>query len=159
MKRNLSDLTIFFGLVFLTITIALFSFNTTSIDIQFHDTYVVVDRLSLAVMTFGPLICIVFLPLAALRKFKSLGTNIALIIGLVIVAVICYRAVELQTSYFRQIGALHDDQLPDRSQYLNRIRQNLNWSRGILAAIVLPTTILIFRTVKIWKETHSGPQL
>ena len=159
MKRSLSDLTIFFCLLFLTVFIARFSFNATSIDIQLHDTYFVVDRFSLAVMTFGPLICMVFLPLAALRKFKSFGTNVALIAGLVIVAVICYRAVELQSSYSHQIEALRDEQLPDRSQHLNSIRQTLNWSRGILAAIVLPTTILIYRTVKIWKETHTGPQL
>lgn len=110
-------------------------------------------------ITFGPLICLVFLPFAAFRKFKSFGTNVALIVGLVIVAVICYRAIELQSSYSHQIETLRDDQLPNRSQHLNSIRQSLNLSRGILAAIILPTAMLIYRTVKIWKEAHSRPQL
>ena len=158
MNRSLGDLIIFFALVLLTLAMFLFSANETT-ELQFHDTHFVVDRLSLAVMTLGPLLCLVFLPIAAIRNFKSLGTNIALIIGLMIVATICYRAIELQSSYSQQMQVLSDEQLPDRSQHLNNIQVGLNWTRGILAAIVLPTTILIYRTVKIWKETHSSPQL
>ena len=158
MKRNLIDLTIFCSLVFLTVALALLSDSDTT-ELQFHDTYFVVDRLSLAVLALGPLLVVLFLPLAVTRKFQSIGTNIALIIGLVIIAVICYRAIDLQSSYLQQAEALRDEQLPDRARYLNNIKGLLNWSRAIFAGIVLPATVLIYRTVKIWKETNARPQL
>ena len=159
MKRNVSDLTIFLCIVFLTIAISLFSVNETTIDIQFHDTYFAVDRLTLAIITLGPLLFIVFLPLAAARKFKSTGTNAALIIGLVLIAVICYSAIELQSNYSRQIEALREEQLPDRSQHLNNIRQGVNLARAFMAVVVLPTVILIYRTARIWKQAHANPHL
>jgi hypothetical protein len=101
----------------------------------------------------------VFLPLAAIRKFKSVGTNIALIVGLLLIAVVCYLVVELQSNYYNEVAATIDVQDSDRSQNLTRIKQGLNVGRGILAAFALTTMILIYRTVKIWKESHSRPQL
>jgi len=96
MNRNSIDLIIFLTLVMLTAAILMFTVNQTSIDIQLHDTYFVLDRMTLAVLILGPMTILIFLPLAAMRKFKSMGTNIALIFGLMLVAVICYSVAELQ---------------------------------------------------------------
>ena len=158
MNRNSIDLIIFFSLVLLTASILMFAVSQTSIEIQLHDTYFILDRMTLAVLILGPMTILVFLPLAAVRKFKSIGTNIALIFGLMLVAVICYSVAELQSSYVSQINSLDEVGLRNQGGYNNATRA-ITTTRGILALIGLSALVLIFRTVKIWKETHSRTSL
>ena len=133
MNRNSIDLTIFLSLVVLTVTIALMAGDQTTIDIQLYDTYFVLDKLAFAILMLGPITTFIFLPLAAMRKFKSIGTNIALIFGLMLAAVICYNVSEL--SYIDQ--------------------ETVYGSQGMFAIVGLAAIILIHRTVKIWKERYS----
>jgi hypothetical protein len=158
MNRNSIDLVIFLSLVLLTAAIVIFSISQTSIDIQLHDTYFVLDRMTLAVLILGPMTILVFLPLAAVRKFKSIGTNIALIFGLMLVAVICYSVAELQSSYISQLNSVDEVGPGDKAGYHNATR-TINTIRGILAVIGLSALVLIYRTVKIRKEAHSRPSL
>ena len=158
MNRNSIDLIIFLSLVLLTAAILMFAVSQTSIDIQLHDTYLVLDRMTLAVLILGPMTILVFLPLAAVRKFKSIGTNIALIFGLMLVAVICYSVAELQSSNISQTNSLDEVGLRDKAGYKNATRAIVT-TRGILAVFGLSALVLIFKTVKIWKETHSRPPL
>ena len=158
MNRNSIDLIIFLSLVLLTGSILTFTVSQTSIDIQLHDTYFVLDRMTLAVLILGPMTILIFLPLAAVRKFRSIGTNTALIFGLMLVAVICYSVVDLQTSYVSQINSLDELGARDKEAY-DSATQSIMTIRGILAVIGLSSLILIYRTVKIWKETHSRPSL
>lgn len=158
MNRNSIDLIIFLSLVLLTVAVLLFAVNETSIDIQLHDTYLVLDRMTLAVLIFGPMTILIFLPLAAMRKFKSVGTNIALIFGLMLVAVVCYTVAELQSNYISQINSMDEVGVRDNGGY-NKATQSVTITRVILAVIGLSALVLIFRTVKIWKETHSRPSL
>ena len=158
MNRNSIDLIIFLTLVMLTAAILMFTVNQTSIDIQLHDTYFVLDRMTLAVLILGPMTILIFLPLAAMRKFKSMGTNIALIFGLMLVAVICYSVAELQSSYISQLNSLDEVGSGDKAGYRNATR-SINTIRGILAVIGLSALVLIYRTVRIWKEAHSRPSL
>jgi hypothetical protein len=158
MNRNSIDLTIFLSLILLTAAILLFAVNQTAIDIQLHDTYFVLDRMTLAVLILGPMTILIFLPLAAVREFKSIGTNIALIFGLMLVAVICYSVAELQSGYISQINSLDEVGPSDKAGYNNASRSIIT-IRGILAVIGLSALVLIYRTVKIWKEKHSRPSL
>jgi len=158
MNRNSIDLIIFLSLVLLTAAIVMFAVSQSSIDIQLHDTYFVLDRMTLAVLILGPLTILIFLPFAAVRKFNSFGTNIALIFGLMLVAVICYSVAELQSSYITQINSLDEVGPRDKAGYKNAT-QSITIIRIILAVIGLSALVLIYRTVKIWKETHSRPSL
>jgi hypothetical protein len=158
MNRNSIDLIIFLSLVLLTATILMSAVSETSIDIQLHDTYFVLDRMTLAVLILGPLTILIFLPLAAARHFKSIGTNIALIFGLMLVAVICYSVAELQSSYISQINSMDEVGVKDKAGYNNASRSIIT-VRGILTVIGLSGLVLIYRTVKIWKESHSWPSL
>jgi hypothetical protein len=158
MNRNSIDLIIFLTLVLLTAAILMFAVSQTSIDIQLHDTYFVLDRMTLAVLILGPMTILIFLPLAAVRKFKSIGTNIALIFGLMLVAVICNSVAELQSSYISRINSLDEVGLRDKAGYNNASRSIIT-IRGVLTVIGLSGLVLIYRTVKIWKEAHSRPSL
>jgi|SRR6187402_747625 len=158
MNRNSIDLIIFLSLVLLTAVILSFGVSQTSIDIQLHDTYFVLDRMTLAVLILGPMTILIFLPLAAVRQFKSIGTNIALIFGLMLVAVICYSVAELQSSYISQINSLDEVEPRDNAGY-NNVSRSIIAIRGILTVIGLSALVLIYRTVKIWKEAHSRPSL
>ena len=155
MNRNSIDLIIFLSLVFIALAISLFVVNQTTVEIQMHDTYFVIDRLTLTVLLVGPLTVLTFFPIAAIRKFNSVGTNVALIFGLVLIAVICYSIVELQSSYLNQINQSDGS----RQQADIIMRQLINATRGILVVIGMTALVLIYKTVKIWKETYSRPKL
>jgi hypothetical protein len=158
MNRNSIDLIIFLSLILLTAAILMFAVSQSSIDIQLHDTYFVLDRMTLAVLILGPMTILIFFPLAAVRKFKSIGTNIALIFGLMLVAVICYSVAELQSSYISQINSLDEVGPRDKAGYNNASRSIIT-IRGILTVFGLSALVLIYRTVKIWKEAQSRPSL
>jgi hypothetical protein len=67
-----------------------------TIDIQLHDAYVVVDRVSLTVLILGPLMFVIFLIRGVVNRFKSTTTNIGFIIGVILVSMIMYRLIEIQ---------------------------------------------------------------
>jgi hypothetical protein len=157
MNRNSIDLIIFLTLVLLTTAILLFTVRQTTIDIQLHDTYFVLDKFSLAVLILGPSTILIFLPRAAKRKFKSIGTNIALIFGLILVAVICYSVAELQSNFISQINSFDGGGQGDKQ--MRNATLAVNTTRGILTMVGLVTVLVIWKTVKIWKETHSQPSL
>jgi len=157
MNRNSFDLLIFLSLVLLIAAILLFGVTQSTIDIQLHDTYIVLDKLTVAVLILGPATIFIFLPLAAIRNFESVGTNIALIFGLMLVAVICYSVAELQASNVNPMNNLGEAGLKNSGS--NNAPKSVIAIRAILAVIGLSALVLIYRTVKIWKEAHSRPSL
>lgn len=155
MNRNTIDLIILLGLVLVVLAISFLAFSRPTIEIQLHDTFFVVDRFSLSILMLGPLVLLVFLPIAVVRNFRSVATNVILTIGLVLVGVICYSVIELQFNYLKQVITLDDQGLPDDEPAAERIGQRINWTRGLLVVIGLAATALIYKTVTIWKE-QSG---
>jgi hypothetical protein len=99
MKQFKTDIIIFIGLLFLALIILLLTIGQSTIDIQLHDTYFVLDKISLIILIIGPLTFVIFLARGLTTKFKAVLANIGLIIGLILVALITFYIVRLQQSF------------------------------------------------------------
>jgi hypothetical protein len=86
-----------------------------------------------------------------------MSTNLGLIIGLVLVAVLCYSAIELQTNYLLQANKVNAGALPEKQ--ISSIGWGINIARALFAVISLGAFALIYHTVKLWKSAHSGTRL
>ena len=117
--------------------ILLLTIGQSTIDIQLHDTYFVLDKISLTVLIIGPLTFLIFLTRGLTRKFKTKGTNIGLIIGLLLVAVITFYVVRLQQGYLSEIMRLDDERLPDRGQVIVHAKNRINWTWGVFGFWVM----------------------
>lgn len=157
MNRTQIDIAIFVLLLAAAVAIAHITVGATPIEIQLHDTYLMIDKFSFALLVFAPLVSIVFLPLASVRGFQSVSTNAGLIIGLVLAAVLCYSAIELQTNYLLQANKINQGALPEKQ--ISNIGWGINIARALFAVISLGTLALIFHTVKLWKAAHSSSRL
>lgn len=156
MSRNLLDLIIFVCLVVITVAICVVAIGNTAMDIQLHDTYFVMDKFSIGVLILGPLTCLLFFPLAAIRRFRSVGTNIALLFGLFLIGVICYSIVDLQSDYFRQMKVLNGGETTLEQQGLDSLSDIINWMRGIVVVVAILWIALLYKTIRVWKEGQSA---
>ena len=86
MKELKTDIIILAGLLILVWIIVAIYVGNTALDIQLHDTYFVLDNISLTILIVGPLTFLIFLARALATKFKSIGSNVGLIIGLILVS-------------------------------------------------------------------------
>lgn len=156
MKQFKTDIIISIGLLILTLAVLLLTVGQSTIDIQLHDTYFVIDRISLTVAIIGPLTFFIFLIRAFIKKFKTKGANIGLIIGLILVAVITFYVVRLQQSYLNEMMRLEDEGLPDRGQFIADAKNRINWTWGLFSFWVTGLLLIMFRTAKIWRETYRS---
>ncbi|MBT1698886.1 hypothetical protein KK083_18475 [Fulvivirgaceae bacterium PWU4] len=156
MKKFKTDIIIFSGLLILALSIVLLTAGQSTIDIQLHDTYFVIDKISLTILIVGPLTLLIFLARALTRKFKTIGTNVGLAIGLILVALITYSVIQLQQSYMTSIMTLDNEGLPDRGQFMADSKRRITWSWALFGFWVVALTLLIIRTIKIWKEAHAS---
>jgi len=139
--------------------IFLLTIGKSTIDIQVHDSYFVLDNMSMTILIIGPFTLLVFLSRGLTRKFKTKGTNIGLIIGLLLVALITYQIVQLQESYLSEIMKLDDEGLLDIGQLAQiavDIKRKINWTWGLFGLWTLGFLLLTFRTIKIWKKGYSS---
>ena len=157
MNRTQIDVAIFLVLVAIAVAIAYSISGASSIEVQLHDIDIVIDKLSFTILILAPLASLVFLPIAAMRRFNSISTNAGLIVGLVLAAVLCYSAIELQTNYLLQANKMSEGALPEK--LISNIGWGINLARAFFAIISLCALALIYHTVKIWKAAHSNSRL
>lgn len=147
-----TDISIFLGLLTLCLAVLLFTAGQSTVDIQLHDTYFVLDKISLTVLIIGPLTFLIFLARALTKNFKTSATNIGLIIGLALVALITYQAVRLQTSYVSEMIKLDHEALPDRDNYIADAENKIKWTWALFGLWTVVLLILAVRTIRITKE-------
>ena len=157
MNKTIVDVLILLSLVVITIVLCLLVVTSSAIDIQLHDTYIVIDRFSFGFLILGPLICMVFLPIAAVRRFRSISTNVVLLVGLFLIGVLCYSITELQSGYMEQVRTFDGHETASQQRALDSLSDLINWMRGILVAVALAWTTLLYRTIRVWKE-QQGPR-
>jgi hypothetical protein len=98
MKTYKAGLIIFAVLLLLVLVVWMLTLEQSVIDIQLHDTYFVIDKVSMAVLILGPFSFLIFLARAVALRFRSIGANIELLIGLILVALITYNVIKLSLS-------------------------------------------------------------
>jgi hypothetical protein len=156
MRQFKTEIIIFVGLLGITLIALLLTAGQSTVDIQLHDTYFVIDKISMTVLIIGPLTFLIFLARALTRKFKTKGSNIGLIIGLILVAVITFHVVRLQQSYLIEMMRLDDEGLPDKGQFIVDAKNRINWTWGLLGFWAMGLLLLTLRTIKIWNEGYSS---
>jgi len=129
MKQFKNDAIIFIVLLILSFIVLSVMSGLTAIDIQLHDTYFVLDPASLFILIMGPLMFLIFLARGINRKFKTIGANIGLVIGLILVALITYYFTQLLGGYSAWV---------------------------LFAILIIGLLLLIFRTAMIWKEASNS---
>lgn len=67
------------------------------VSIQLHDTYFVIEGLTVAIFLTGPLFFVTFLVKALRQKFRPVTTNVGLVVGVVLMAIICYYIIRFNT--------------------------------------------------------------
>jgi hypothetical protein len=81
--------------------------------------------------------------------------NIALAIGLILVAVITYQAIQFQRTYLSEIMKLNNVPSPNKEEILSDIKNTLKWTWTILALWGLGLVLLIFKTLGMWKASRG----
>jgi glucose uptake protein GlcU len=155
MHRYKTDIRIIIGLLVFALIIFLVTSGQSTIDVQLHDTYFVVDNLSLAALLIGPLMFLIFLARALATRFENKLVNIALAIGLILVAVITYQAIQFQRTYLSEIMKLNNVPSPNKEEILSDIKNTLKWTWTILALWGLGLVLLIFKTLGMWKASRG----
>jgi hypothetical protein len=153
LKQYKTDLIIFLVLLSLAFVFLVATVGQSTIDIQLHDTYFVLDKISMTILVLGPLTFIIFLARGLASKFKSIGSNTGLIIGLALVTLIAYQNIALLNSELDQIKRLEDEGLPDKGQFIADIKSNINWTWGLFSLLTIGVIILTVQTIKIWKKS------
>src|SRR5687768_11670034 len=98
MNTARTDKFIFVGMLIVAFLILLSTIGQSTIDIQLYDTYFVLDRISLVISIIGPLTLLVYFARGLATKFRTRSTNIGVIIGLLLVAVITFQIIRFQES-------------------------------------------------------------
>jgi hypothetical protein len=156
MRQFKTDIIIFVGLLGIGLIALLLTAGQSTIDIQLHDTYFVIDKISMTVLIIGPLTFLIFLARALTGKFKTKGSNIGLIIGLILVASITLYVIRLEQSHLSEIMRLDDEGLPDRGQFKVDTKNRINWIWGLFGVWITGVLLVTLRTIKIWKEGYSS---
>ena len=92
MKENKTEAVIFLALISLTLVIWLLA--PGAIEIQLHDDYFIIDKISFVILLVGPITLAIFLTRRLTGRFTSVWTTVGLIVGLLMVAMIIYRVIQ-----------------------------------------------------------------
>jgi hypothetical protein len=152
MKNFKTDAFIFLSLLILTSVIWIATLGQSSVDIQLHDTYFILDKVSLLVLVIGPLTFLIFLARALTRKFKTKWTNTGLMIGLALIALITYHAINIEQSYLAEMLHLDDEGLVDKGQFVSGMKRMIGWTWVLFCFWLTGLLLLLVRTTRIWKS-------
>lgn len=152
MAQFKNDIIIFAGLLTLLSIVLLLTADQSTIDFQLHDTYFVLDKISMTVLIAGPLMFLIFLIRGLMRRFKAPGANVGLIIGLILIVFITYRVIWLQESFLKEMMGLDDEGVPDSGSFIADAKNKIRWAWGLLGLWATGLLILTYRTVKVWKS-------
>lgn len=156
MRQFKTDIIIFLGLAGIGVIALLLTAGQSTVDIQLYDTYFVIDKISMTVLIIGPLTFSTFLARALTRNFKARGSNIGLMIGLVLVAIITFYIIRLQQSHLSEIMRPDHEGTSDRGQFIADAKSRINWTWGLFGFWAMGLLLLTLRTIKIWREGYTG---
>lgn len=156
MKQFKTDIIILIGLLVFAVLLFGFTIGQSSVDIRFHDTYLVVDKKHLTMLIVGLLTFLIFLARGLTRNFKTLGTNFGLIIGLILVAITTYYIIQIQQSYLSEILKLDNAGHPDLLQMSEDVKKWINLSWVLFGLWMLGIVLLTIRSIRIWKNDQTG---
>jgi hypothetical protein len=146
MKSYKTDLIIFLFLILLALVLVLLPAQNT---IQLHDTYFVIDKLSLAILFFGPLTFLIFLIRGLATKFNSITSNAGLIIGLMLLAWLSYGVIGILNVYGNGITPSEQKGFVNTEQFYQGMQSNIRLAWGFLILFVVSILALIVRTFRI----------
>jgi hypothetical protein len=152
------DISIFLGLLALTFFVWLVVMGQSAIDIQLHDTYFVLDKTALAMLILGPLTFLIFLARALTTKFKSIGANAGLIVGLILLALITYKIIELQKSYLAEIERLDSEGIQQSGQFILDRKSKIGWTWGLFGLLTTGIILLTAQTITIRRLRRGDRQ-
>lgn len=151
MRQLKTDILIFIAILLLALIIFFSISGQASVDIQVHDTYYVIDKISLTALIIGPITFLIFLIRGIRTSFKLKGANIGLIVGLLLLMKITYLINKLQQSQFNELMRLYREGVQNDMQFIQDLGKGINWIWGILGFGTLGLLLLIIRTLKNWK--------
>ncbi len=147
-----TDLIIFLGILLIGLTFLLLNTGHSAIDIQLYDTYFVIEKSSMMLFIVESLTFLIFLIRAFLQKFKAIGSNIGLIIGLLFAIVITYYFLQVKESMLNQMEKLDGEGLHDRLKTIAEANKNIYWTWALMGFWLTSLLLLIRRAVKIWRK-------
>ncbi|HTH54570.1 MAG TPA: hypothetical protein VL728_00905 [Cyclobacteriaceae bacterium] len=124
------DFLVLVAILFMVLIVSVLATQRTAFDIQLHDTYLVIGWPEAIISLGGPLIVVVYFFRALARKFKNLGTNASLVLGL------------LFTSYVEIITFQVEGYQFGRAWIL-------------LVVCVVCILILVLKSINVWKNEIS----
>lgn len=127
----------------------------TIVDLQFHDSYFVIDKTFLIGLVVGPFGFLIFLTRAIRRWFKNVSTNICLAVELVIMALITYYIIRVQQDYVRELQTLEGIDASTMDRMLGSARDGILWSWVIFGVWCIALLLIIFRTMRIWRGDYQ----
>ena len=149
------DALIFAALIIATILILLSTAGNNAIDVPLHDTYIVLDNLSVTVLIIGPLTFLTFFFLGLARKFKTLSTNVGFIVGLALVAIIFFQVAQFQTNFRAQMHYNSAElQLTEaeRERIVNDLNSKVIFTWGLFGACMVGIGLTSFWTYRLSKS-------
>jgi len=146
-----TDVIIFLAVIIVGVLVSLLAAGSSPLDLQLHDTYFIIDKVSLMLLIIGPLTFLIFLVRGVGGKFKRNGANLGLIVGLILMAIITYNVARLQQIYLNQVITLDEDGKLSHAQSIVDAKSAITSTWGMFCLCLIGLCLLTARTFEVWK--------
>ncbi|MCX2745827.1 hypothetical protein OO013_18235 [Mangrovivirga sp. M17] len=153
-KPYKTDFILFIGLIIIAISIYLISTENSPVDLQMHDTYIVLDQNSITFLIIGPLIFLVFLLRGIWKKLKNKWTNIGLLVGLIWILIFLYFTIQGQQQLVDQFSEYAKEEHFYNEVFVKGAKQKIKYLWVILSIITLGIFALGYWTIRIWNKVY-----